>query len=199
MRFTVLSLFCLLLVTVSLRAHAFLTIGESGDITEPGHYKLGVEPQLRLSNGSGGNLGIFVDAPVNEEWSWRGELGSGDTNFWATGSAKWIPIPDYQKQPALGVRLEASLGRDHDENFTIFRVAPLVSKDFQTEVGKLTPYVALPIGIWALRGNSDTISQFIIGSEGRFEELRGYVLSTEVGFNMSKAFTYLSANISYQF
>jgi len=197
MRFGLLSFLTFLFF--GLQVQAFLTIGESGDMVEANHYRLGLEPQLRISNGSGGNLGIYVDGAINDEWNWRAEMGTGDTDFWFTGSAKWIPIPDFKKQPAIGLRLDASLGRDHNDSFSVFRVAPMVGKGFETEVGRFTPYIAVPVGIWATRGTSDNISHFVIGSEGKFEEAKGYLFSAEMGFNMSKAFSYISGTVSYLF
>ncbi len=166
---------------------------------EPNSYRIGVEPQLRLSDGSGGNLGVFVDSALSEGWSWRGQLGTGDTDFWAGASAKWIPIPDFEQQPAIGVRLEVDLGREGTESFTVFRAIPMLSKGFDSEVGKLTPYVAIPFGIMATKGNSETISQLVFGSEATFEQSQGFVYTAEVGFKMSKSFSYLSGTVSYLF
>lgn len=180
-------------------AHAFLAINESGELTPPGVMKVGVEPQLRLSDGSGGNIGIFADSGINDEWSWRAQLGTGETDFWAGGSAKWVPFPDYGQQPAIGLRVDANFGREGDESFTVFRLAPLVSKGFDTEIGRVNPYLALPFGIFSRKGDSDNISQFVIGSEGRFDNARGFVFSAELGFNMSKTFSYLAGTVTYFF
>ena len=184
---------------VSSPAFAFLSLNESGEITPPGIYKLGVEPQIRLSNGSGGNLGVFIDSAINDDWSWRAQMGTGDTDFWAAGSAKWVPIPDYQNQPAIGLRMEANIGREDNESFSVLRVAPLVSKGYDTDIGKITPYAALPIGLFASKGSSDSISQFVIGSEGRFEQTPDFLFSAEIGFNMSRTFSYLAGTATYFF
>ena len=180
-------------------AWAFLTIGESGDLTPVGVFKLGVEPQFKLSDGSGGNMGVFVDSGLNDEWSWRAQLGTGDTDFWAGGSAKWIPVPDYNQQPAIGLRGEAVVGRDNSETITVFRIAPLISKGFDTDIGRVTPFAALPLGIYATKGNSDNTSELVIGSEGRFEGAEDFLFSAELGFNMSHSFSYISGTATYFF
>lgn len=197
---TRLSLSGLLLTTLlTAQASAFLTTNESGELTTPGTFRIGAEPQLRISDGSGGNVGFFVDSGVNDEWSWRAQLGTGDTEFWGTASAKWVPIPDLDSQPAIGLRPEVTFGRDENESFSVFRVSPIVSKKIDTEIGKLTPYLALPIGVFAWRGKSDTISQIVIGSEGKFEEMPTLLFSAELGMNMSKTFSYISGSISFFF
>jgi hypothetical protein len=188
-----------LFLAIAVPAEAFLTIGESGELTPVGTYKIGVEPQIRISNGSGANIGAMIDTGINDEWSWRVQLGTGETDFWTGASAKWVPIPDYENQPAIGLRVDANFGRDADETFTVFRGAPLVSKSFDTEVGKLTPYAALPIGVWSMKGESDNISQFVIGSEGKFEQAPDWMFSAELGFNMSKAFSYISGTATFFF
>jgi hypothetical protein len=189
----------LLTTFMSAQALAFLAISESGEITPPGTFRIGVEPQLRISDGSGGNVGFFVDSAVNDEWSWRGQLGTGDTDFWGSASAKWIPIPDLDSQPAIGLRPEVAFGRDESESFTVFRLAPMISKKLDTEIGVITPYIAVPIGIFAWQGKSDTISQFVVGSEGKFEEMPTLLFTAELGMNMSKTFSYIAGSISFFF
>ena len=77
----------------SLPSLAFLTVQESNEVTPAGKYKLGVEPQFRTSNGNGFNFGGFFDIPINEEASFRANAGTGETDFFAGTSFKWVPIP----------------------------------------------------------------------------------------------------------
>lgn len=187
------------ILLVPLAAPAFLTIGESGELTPKGTYKIGFEPQIRMTNGSGLNFDSFIDSSINDAWSWRVQVGAGETDFWTTASTKWIPIPDYDKQPALGLRLDATFGRESSETFHVFRFAPMISKKFDTEVGKLTPFASLPMGVFSIKGDSANISQLVLGSEGQFEEIPQWGFSAELGVNMSKAFTYISGTATFYF
>lgn len=180
-------------------AFAYLTINESGDLIAPGSFRAGFEPQAKLSDGGGGNIAGFVDGGISDEWSWRALLGTGDTDFWLTGSAKWIPIPDYQSQPAIGARFDYTLGREDGANFNVFRAAPMASKGFDSEVGRFVPYVALPLGVFASNGDSNNFSQLVVGSEAKLEQVPDWMFSAELGFNLSKSFSYISATASYFF
>lgn len=91
-----------LLFFSSQNSHAFYETGESGEIAKEGTYKIGLMPQLRLSDGSGMNFTGFFDRALNDESSLRIHAGLGETDFYMGGSYKWIPIPDYKNQPAIG-------------------------------------------------------------------------------------------------
>ena len=125
-------------------AHAYLSIGESGEVLPQNKYQLGIEPQLITSGSTGGNIDVFFDAPINEATSARILLGGGTIDFNAFASVKWMPFPDVDKQPAMGLRFGFGVARDEDENILQLQVAPLVSKKFDTEYGLSVPYLAVP-------------------------------------------------------
>lgn len=194
------SLVSFLLISVStLSAHAFLTFNDSAEINPSHDYRIGVEPQFRLTDGTGINLGAFAESSLNEEWAWRAQVGAGHTDFWAAGSAKWVPIPDYDKQPGIGVRPEFIFGRDESETFTILRASPFVSKKLETEIGVITPYAAMPISLLAWRGKSDNLTQLVLGSEGKFDQIPDILFSAEIGLNLGNTFTYIAGTASFFF
>jgi hypothetical protein len=190
------SLFLLVLV-IQIRASAFLSLSESNDITPRDKVKVGLEPQIRLSEGSGTNVSVFVDKGLREDLSVRAQLGAGETDFQATGSVKWVPIPDFDKQPAVGVRLDLTLGRAADTSLWAARVAPMVSKSFEIEYGKLIPYAALPLGAVSIRSKNDTFVQLALGSEYIPEQLENFMFGAELGTNITKAFSYIAFNVTY--
>lgn len=188
-----------LLFAFSSRGFAFLTFNESAEMTPQGQYRLAVEPQIRMTEGAGTNLGFFAESSLSDEWSWRAQFGGGQTDFWAGASAKWIPIPDYEKQPGIGLRPEVLFGRDESETFTIFRISPLISKKLETEVGLITPFAAFPIGLFAWQGKSENITQLILGAEGRFDKYKNLLFSAEFGLNLGHTFSYISGSVSFFF
>lgn len=178
-------------------ANAFLTIGESADVTPMGTLKIGVEPQIRLSEGSGANMSVFVDGALREDLSYRALLGAGETDLVLAGSMKWVPFPDFERQPAIGFRGDINVGRDVNQTFTTVRVAPIVSKQMQTDFVLFTPYAALPVGMQGYAGKTDTVAQLAIGSDIKPDEYPLMMFNVELGSNINRAFSYLSFNFVY--
>lgn len=181
---------------IALQAQAFMTVQESNDVTPMGKYKLGVEPQIRTSDGSGANFTGFFDAPINEEMSARALLGTGDTDFVVGGSFKWVPVPDYENQPAVGGKVGAYYWRESDENYTTIRIEPIVSKKIQTEIGDFTPYAALPIMFNSGKGYDKTGVQVAFGSEYFHSEADNMTFGLETGLDAKDSFAYISGYVT---
>jgi len=177
----------------STSAQAFFETGESAEITPAGFYKVGVMPQIRLSDGSGMNFTGFLDSALSEDKSIRVSLGAGETDFYTGGSFKWVPVPDYQNQPAIGAKLEAIYARKSSDSLVSFRVQPLLSKKFDTEDGLFTPYAGLPISITTWRSNTDTQLNVVAGTEYSTDRYKNMEFGAELGLNGNKSFSYISA------
>lgn len=184
-------------ILISPSAGAFLSIGESADVTPEGTLKLGLEPQIRLSEGSGANMSVFIDGGIREDMSYRALLGAGETDLTLAGSFKWVPYPDFERQPAIGFRGDINVGREAEETFTVVRVAPIISKQMQTDFVLFTPYAALPVGMQGVKGKTDTIAQLAIGSDIRVDDTPNFLFNAELGTNINRAFSYLSFNVTY--
>lgn len=180
-----------------LTSHAYLTVGESADVTPQGILKIGIEPQIRMSEGSGANLTGFVDGAVSEDLSYRVQLGAGETDLVFGGSMKWVPFPDFEKQPAIGFRGDLIFGREQNENFTTVRLAPMMSKQLQTDYVLFTPYVALPVGLTSFKGKSDSIGQLALGTDIKIDEFNTSMFNVELGANLNRTFSYISFNYVY--
>lgn len=185
------------LTSLSIPAQAFLAIGESADVTPAGTLKLGLEPQIRLSEGSGANMSVFIDGGINEEMSYRALLGAGETDLVLAGSFKWVPFPDFERQPAIGFRGDINVGREMEETFTVVRIAPIISKRMQTDYILFTPYAALPVGMMGVKGKNDSIAQLAIGTDIFSQDTPNLTYNAELGTNINRAFSYLSFNITY--
>lgn len=193
------SCLALFMALFSSPAFAYLTIGESLDITPAGIMKIGVEPQIRLSEGSGANVNFFIDKAIQDDLSWRALIGAGETDLVGTASIKWVPIPDFEQQPAIGVRGDVTLARDADQSFTTFRIAPMISKQIPTEQATFSPYMAIPVGMRGYNGGSDSIAQLVLGSDMKLTEVPNMMFNAELGTNLNKAFSHLSINAVYLF
>lgn len=177
-------------------AFAFMELGESGDVGGQGAYRVGLMPQVRTSDGSGANITGFFDAGLNDETSARAWLGSGDTDLLIGGTVKWIPIPDYNNQPAIGGRVGAFFFRQSSDSFSVFRFDPMISKKFETDIGQLTPYAAVPIMFVNHNSSSNTELQLTVGSEYVHPDVKKIRFGAELGFDMHDSFSYVAAYLS---
>lgn len=180
-------------------AWAYFETGESGEIQKVGTYRAGVMPQLRLSDGSGMNFTGFFDAAINDESSLRVLLGGGETDFYTGGSYKWIPIPDYDKQPAIGLKAEGLYARKGADGAVSLRVHPLVSKKFETDQGLVIPYISIPVGTTTYQSTTTTPLNIVTGFEFITPQVENTLFGMELGLNANKSFSYLSAFATIMF
>lgn len=184
-------------LALSLPSHAYLTTLESGRI--PGPFEAGILPQIRLSDGAGFNIAGVVDSGIDQETSVRAVIGGGKNEFFTSVAYKWIPIPDFDSQPAIGAKFEGVYLRDQGENTLGIRAHPLVSKDFETDFGKITPFASIPLGWFTGKDTSFVATQIVAGSEWTPPDYPQWNLAAELGINASRAFSYIAAVATYRF
>jgi hypothetical protein len=186
------------LLTGSQKSLAYLTVGESCELIRPGQYLVGAEPQIDFTN-SGFNIGAFAGAPYGNDGSLRAKVGFGYINFETALSYKWVPIPDYEKQPAIGVKAEAGYANKNGTSTSTLRVMPIVSKKFETENGLFVPYGSLPLNfIFGPNGNN-TGYQLVGGTEFTHPDIPNWMFSAELGANLGSSITYVSGTATYYF
>jgi hypothetical protein len=178
-------------------SHAFLTLNETAEILPENYYRLGVTPQLIVSSGGGFNAGFFADAHVHDDIDARITAGGGETDFWVQASAKWVPFPDVERQPAMGGRAAVIYARDEDHNYTGFQLTPIFSKKADTRYGNMIPYVGLPITWFTGKHRNYTASQFTVGAEW-FPESDKHV-GTEFNLNLDNSLSSISVYFSFPF
>jgi hypothetical protein len=177
-------------------ASAYLSVQESNEITPPGKFKLGFEPQMKLSRGSGANFSAFFDAPINDEMSARTLIGAGDLDLFAGASFKWVPIPDYENQPAVGGKVTAVFSKEDSDNFISLGFAPIVSKRFDSEVGLFIPYASLPVNFVNGKSTTTTHINVALGTEFISPKADNMTFGGELGVDLHDSFSYLSAYLT---
>ncbi len=175
---------------------AYLSLSETGELIKEGDYRVGVVPQLLLANGGGNNMGVFFDMPVESDINSRFMIGGGNTDFWTSASVKWVPYPDYEKQPAIGLRGSFTYARDGNANFYDLQATPIISKQVSSQWGRMIPYVGLPITI-VHSTISATLMQFVIGTE--WVERKDFQVGGELDLNLSNTTTALTLHVNFPF
>ena len=191
--------FFALSLILSNSANAYISITESGELIPRGHYQVGLEPQLLTNHGGGINMNVFLDNGISDAMSARIELGGGAVDFNAFASVKWIPIPDFENQPAMGLRIGGGLARDESENLLHAQVAPMVSKKYGTSLGLANPYLAVPFTIVNTQGQSTVGTNLTIGSEFHYEKWHAATLGAEWSLDLNKSYSYISAFVAFPF
>lgn len=178
---------------------SYLSLGESGEILPEGSFQVGAAPQFLTNNDGGFNIGAFLDAAWTDSLSSRFILGAGEVDFYVSGSAKYIPFPDVDKQPAMGLKLSLWYAREGSENINTIHLAPMVSKKYQNDYGLFVPYAAYGISNYSIDGDSKTGDQFFIGSDWKTPDLENVNMTFEGAFSLKDSTSSLSFFISVPF
>lgn len=181
------------------QAHAYFSTIDTGDVIAPGTFQASLEPQLILNRYDGFNMVGRFDTGINEESSVRGILGFGKVDFQIGALYKYIPFPDAGNQPAIGAEAGIIYARVNGETEFSFRLHPLVSKRLETEIGDLTPYVSIPLGITSRKDETIGPVQFVAGAELRPLNYQSISFFGELGLNVAKSFSYVSAAVAWRF
>ena len=184
---------------LSSNAHAYLSLAESGELAPVGKYQVGIEPQILTNKNGGANVNVFLDTTLNDATSARVSMGAGSVDFNAFASVKWMPFPDVDNQPAMGLRVGAGLARDEDENLLHVQIAPLVSKKVDTEYGMTVPYLAVPFTLVNAKDDNFMASNLVIGSEFKPNQWQGVTVGAEIGAELNKSYSYISIFATFPF
>lgn len=165
----------------------YLSIGESGEVINADSYRLGGTFQSSTAGNGGLNLGGFVDTGWTDDMSSRFLFGVGSLDFHVGASLKYVPFPDYENQPAIGVRSAFWVARIDSTSVTTLQIAPLVSKVIRISEGNLVSYFAIPVNFTFYSNKSSTGSQFTIGSEYSHPKIHNVQFAAELSLNLSKS------------
>ena len=187
--------FVFLALMASPSSWAYLTILESGEPLTRSEMHIGFAPQFLTGDTAGSNGGVTLRTGLDEGRDFSLQVGGGKVQFWTTLATRWIPIPDYRDQPAIGLRFDVTMARMSDSNTGVLRAAPFVSKRFKTDVGYLEPYAYLPLGMTLQNGTYDNVSSLTLGSQLMLEDLRPIFFYGEVGLNLKNSVSYFTIGI----
>jgi hypothetical protein len=110
---------------------------------------------------------------------------------------KWVPVPDLEKQPAIGVVAGGLLASYASNTEMSLRLSPFISKSYETDLGKLTPYLSFPLGLKNYDGESSTTAQFVLGSRLIHPEMAGAHYFLELGFDIDDAPTFIGIGATF--
>jgi hypothetical protein len=184
---------------------AYYEVLDTGEVLAPGHHKITGGLQALTDDGGANMTGIF-DTGLQQDWGLRGIVGFGKTDYSLGGMVKWVPIPDVEGQPAVGLNAGLTYARWNDANELTFRFEPLVSKKFMIDTAAITPYASVPIGVRVRNSNradvdddTQTTFQLALGSQLQVEQLKNLQFIAELGLDLDHAFPYVSVGALFYF
>lgn len=188
------------------KVFAYQAFLNTGEILPQGQFQLTGYLETIFDEFDGVNLNGRGTMSVSDELQVDVELGFGEFDIYLGGFVKWVPIPDYEKQPALGIRGGLSYVKIDDFNETSGTIAPFASKSFETEVGPFTPFAALPFGVANHSdknpNDDDTFftAKLALGTEWMNPEWHpNFRVIGELNIELTEAFTSFNVGASYRF
>jgi hypothetical protein len=184
----------------SQNSFAYYSLMDTAELIEDGHYNANIETQFITDGESGVNLIGHFDSRLNEETGYRIEAGFGVVDFNLAAFYKWSPIPDTETQPAMSISGGVSVARytfdKKSENDLSLRIHPIISKNFNTYLGLMTPYGGIPIGLRTVDGDMDLVAQLTLGSQLKPLRFKNMSFMGELSFDLKEAFTYIGISMN---
>lgn len=177
----------------------YLSILESGEVLPAGQYQFGIAPQLLLNEGGGADVDAYVDAPFSDAGSFRVLAGGGKVDFHIGGAVKYVPFPDVDNQPAIGLRAALWYARVSEVNVMTLQLAPLLSRKVETDAGLFVPYAALALDFTSAKDDNHTGVQFVGGSEWKTPDVPNMTFAAEVALNLNKSYSALNLSVAFPF
>lgn len=189
-------LFTSFLFVFANHGHAYMSLMTTGDILQ----KNQVQGLGYLEFWKGTNMNARASMGLTEDLQGDLEVSSGDIDFMASAMLKWVPIPDYEKQPALGIRGGLTYINTDSYTQTSLIATPFASKAFQSPHGKFSPFAGVPL---ALNSNSDDTfltARLIMGLDWTPQENPNLHVLGEIGIKISnRSFGSVNIGAAYDF
>ncbi len=200
-------IFLLILVSVFFqtpKAKAYYTFLTTGDLPQQKEYKVTSFVQLITDGPVGTTVNAQLESYFRDDISLLFAVGAGAHQV-ISASAKWVPIPDLDKQASLGVLLGVHIGKfkttntennesksKSQQDFSIFTKA-FLSKEFSVESGTMKSFASLHLGVQKLEDKTQFPMLIGVGTELNLQIQPKFKFIGELGFNLNQAFTYISA------
>ncbi|MBI1862260.1 MAG: hypothetical protein HYR96_15205 [Deltaproteobacteria bacterium] len=165
-----------------------------------GSYQLVVSPAMTISPG-GAYLTSELRHQTNEEMGVGFGFGAGEIGFNFGFNGVWHLMPDSGNQPAVAVLGGLYLNRIDKQNWFALRLAPMISKAYTMDWGRLTPYAALTLTPSFRLGEAQNgfSTKASMGTEFNFAEMKGVRFWTEIGVGLVNSEHEAVLGIAYPF
>lgn len=186
-------------LTVSLNSYGYLSLMTTGDVTPQNNFRLLGYLEAAFDTYDGVNVNARGIYGLAEDLEVDIEVGVGEFDVMLGAFLKWVPIPDYDNQPAVGVRAGLSYIDTDKTSQTSVVAMPFVSKAINTDHGRITPYGGVPFGINSNSRDTDFTARLALGAEYIHPDYQTMRIYGEVDFELSKSFNSINAGAAFDF
>ena len=199
--------YALITITLALLtqpAFAFFSLMDTGELKREGDYRILGEGQILFDKPEGFNLNSRFSTGLTDDSEMQFEAGVGVIDYYLGAFWKWVPIPDTDDQPAVGVRAGLTFADVSNSSTYGLNVTPMISKAFETDMGNITPFGGVLLGLQKNVNTSFFSMQISLGvewspNEWDYPGLKDFNFLIEYGIEVDDAFDYLSFGTSYDF
>ena len=183
---------------------AYFSLMDTGQVKKEGEYRVLGEGQVLFDAPEGFNLNARFATGIDDESEIQFEGGLGSVDYYIAAFWKWMPFPDTTDQPAIGLRAGITFADVNDVSRYGFNVTPMISKLFDTDLGDISPYGGVEMGLQNDVNETDFTMQAVLGvqwspNEWDFPGIKDFNFLVEYGLEVDDAFNYLSFGASYDF
>lgn len=180
-------------------AMAYQSLLSTGDMVQPQQFQVLGYIESIFDELDGVNANVRGTYGMTDELQGDLELGVGEFDVMLGAFIKWVPIPDYEKQPAIGVRAGISYIDTDRYSQTSISAMPFVSKGVDSPQGRFTPYIGFPLAVNSNSNDTYFSSRIAFGTEWTHPEQKQIHVVAELGLELSKSFNSLTVGASYDF
>ena len=165
--------------------------------TPPGHFGIGLEPELTFGDNSNAGFNLRYTHGLNELNNLNAFFGTGgDARQFRIGGAYTFDFfPDVPNQPGIGLALQGLFVKRFDVGTIELTLIPYLHKTLSSNQQVFEPFLAVPIGLTLAEGRYQYISTLSIGSLFHHNEHFSSVI--ELGVKLNNVDTYISGGVIY--
>ena len=177
---------------------------ETGEVID--RIKANISTQWLINGGYEG-IGVMghIEVPFSESSSWKVGLGRGtDINLQVDGGWKWIPVPDYDGQPAIGLLSGATYihcpcpDSDASSAFGLY-THPILSKKIKANFGTFNTYTGPLLGFMFNDNNIWYPIRLTLGSELVIDSMKNLGFILEGSLNLNNSTNSVALGLGYTF
>lgn len=191
-------MFALLFIALQF-SHATMSLLTDGEILPADKWRGGLSLQGVLNGNDGINMAGHFDIGINDSTEVLLEAGTGATDFFGSLKFKYVPFPDYQRQPAIGFILGTTVLSEGGDSTTFINLKTLASKRFDTDFGPMTPYAALSLNLALSKSYKEDPLHLIVGGKYAPPDWPNTFIHAEIGLDVADAFNYIAGYVTYEF
>ncbi len=196
------NLICFLSIATSISFAADIPGGlaRSAERFGVGSYQLVVSPAFTIAPG-GAYLSSELRHQSDEDFGVGFGFGAGEVGFNFGFHGVWHLLPDSGDKPAVGLMGGMYMNRITPWNYFTIKVAPMISKSFATEWGRLTPYAAMHLtpSFRLAEAANELSMKASMGIEFNVTQLSGIKFWTESGVGLLNSAHEIVVGIAYPF